>query len=83
MQAELEKKIERSSYMPFMSSVYRFQNPPGQNENPGPGAYHQADTDGVQVVVEGEEAHKANFYFKSGTKRAVFNNRGQRNLRLT
>ena len=74
----MEKKVEKASLTPFLSSSFRFQGGiPTSNENPGPGAYF-APEDKVEIVLEGEKERKANHYFKSQSKRAGFMPRSQR-----
>jgi hypothetical protein len=77
MKNELEKKVALASEKPFLSSSFRFNNLYGINENPGPGAYHKPE-DQLEVIMEGEKEDKQAHYFKSKSRRNVFNNRNHR-----
>ena len=80
LQDEIERKVEKASLTPFLSSSFRFQGGiQTANENPGPGAYFSPE-DKVEIVLEGEKERKANHYFKSHSKRAGFMPRGHRSL---
>lgn len=57
---------------PFASTSYRFQSDPSQkNLNPGPGAYYNKESDEIELIERPKPSH----YFKSRSKRAVFNNK--------
>lgn len=69
--------MEKATFMPFLSSSFRFQNPVSSNENPGPGAYYSPE-DKVDIVMDGEKQRNFNYFFKSNSKRSAFGERGQR-----
>lgn len=77
LQHEIEKKVEKASFMPFMSSSFRFQVEPGSNENPGPGTYYNA-SEQAEIVLDVTKENHMSHYFKSNSKRAGFISRGQR-----
>lgn len=63
--------MEKATFMPFLSSSFRFQNPVSSNENPGPGAYYSPE-DKVDIVMDGEKQRNFNYFFKSNSKRSAF-----------
>jgi hypothetical protein len=81
IQNEIEKKVEKASFMPFMSSAFRFQGDYNQSDNPGPGTYFNKDEQ-AEIIMEVVKENQASHFFKSGTKRDNFVSRGQRKLFL-
>ena len=79
LQNEIEKKVEKASFMPFMSSSFRFQGDYNQSDNPGPGTYFNKD-DQAEIIMEVVKDNQASHYFKSGTKRDAFVSRNARRV---
>lgn len=79
IQNEIEKKVEKASFMPFMSSSFRFQGEFNQIDNPGPGTYFNKDEQ-AEIIMEVIKENQASHFFKSGSKRDNFVSRGQRKI---
>lgn len=77
LQHEIDKKVEKASFMPFMSSSFRFQGDAPQADIPGPGTYFNKD-DEAEIIMEVTKENKVSHFFKSATKRENFVSRGQR-----